>query len=119
VDTTRRSQTLAEPVRRRFAKYGAFGGTLLGALIGAVFSGPHIREWELGTSLLVTLGFAGSGLLLGYIAEIVAKTSLTDGGASGGFGGRHGIGSEGDNDSDHDDGGGGGAGTEGGGGGTS
>jgi hypothetical protein len=117
MDAARRSQAPAEPVRRRFAKYGVVGGVLVGVLLGVVYSGPHIRDWELGATLLVTLGFAVGGLLLGYIAEVAAKASMADGGTGGGFGGRHGVGSDAQDSSD-DHGDSGGAGADGGGGGT-
>jgi hypothetical protein len=55
-------------------------------LLGVLFSGPYIREWPLRTSVFVTLGFAAGGLILGYLAEVIAKATMADG-ATGSFGG--------------------------------
>ena len=106
-----------ESVRRRFAKYGVFGGVSLGALLGALYSGPNLREWGFGTSLAVTLGFAVGGLVLGYIGEIAAKASMADA-ARGSFGDAYpGIGSghqdSSDDHSSHSSGGGDGGGDAG------
>lgn len=97
-------------VRRKFARYGVVGGVLTGFLVGFIYSGPHIGDWSMGNIILATLGFAGGGLLLGYLAEVVAKATMAEG-ATGGFDYGHGrVSGDGIADDHHDHGEGGDAG---------
>lgn len=76
---------------------GLLGGFAIGFILGALVSGPQLRNWPLWQSLLVVLGGGAIGALLGYLAIWMAAgsaagaspgASIGDGGSgNGGDGG--------------------------------
>ena len=76
IDTTKRAVVV------KYEGRGLFGGFAIGLIVGAIVSGPHVREWPLWQSLSVGLGSGALGAFLGYLAIWIAAGSI--GGSSAG-----------------------------------
>ena len=83
MSTQPKVETRNETVLRRYETYGLFSGLWIGLLAGVLYSGPNFYQWQPIKSLLVVLGFAIVGAILGFLAIAMAAGSIVQGSSSG------------------------------------
>ena len=99
-----KNETTGKNILNRFGSYGFIGGLALGLIAGVLISGPNFYTWPAKTSILVILGSAIIGGLIGFFAPSYAAGS-TASGASGAYYSENGHGSGSDGSGSSGDGG--------------
>lgn len=67
-----KTNTPGQQTVNEFGSYGLIGGIALGLIAGILISGPNFNIWPPLTSVMVTLGCAVAGGVIGFFASAIA-----------------------------------------------